>query len=138
VVRQFRLRTREWLLFTPLAHTFQIQATYSIDGADHTTTVPYEAQIQARTSAITIGGLAGALLGTLLKVLSTSGNSFSSVISALAVAALATVAVVIAFARKTNAQPLVSVEDFWGGVVIGFSVGFFGFQEFTQLFPGAS
>jgi cation transport regulator ChaC len=138
VVRQFVLRTRDWLLFTPLAHTFQIQMTYALDGVDHTATLAYEAQIQARTSAITIGGLLGALVGTLLKVLTTSGDSFSSGMTALAVAALATVAVVIAFARKSIAQPLVSVEDFWGGAVIGFSVGFFGFQSFTKLLPGAT
>jgi hypothetical protein len=138
VVRQFVLRTRHWLLFTPLAHTFQLQATYSLDGSDHTATVPYAAQIQARTSAVAFGGLAGAVLGTLLKVLTSSDSSGSSVLTALAVSALATIAVVIAFARKTNAQSLVSVEDFWGGAVIGFSVGFFGFQQFTKLFPVAS
>lgn len=138
VVRQFVLRTRTWLLFTPLAHTFQIQATYSIDGCDHTTIAPYELQIQARTSAVALGGLAGAALGTALKVLTSSGESASAIVTAFAVAALATIAVVIAFARKTAAQPLVSVEDFWGGAVIGFSVGFFGFQQFTKLLPGGS
>jgi hypothetical protein len=36
VVRQFVLRTRSRVLFTPLTHTFQIQATYALDGVDHT------------------------------------------------------------------------------------------------------
>jgi hypothetical protein len=138
VVRQFVLRTRQWLLFTPLAHTFQIQATYSLDGCDHTTIAPYELQIQARTSAIALGGLSGAVLGTSLKVLTSSGQSASAIVTAFAVAALATIAVVIAFARKALAQPLVSVEDFWGGALIGFSVGFFGFHQFTKLLPGGS
>jgi hypothetical protein len=123
VVRQFVLRTRQWLLFTPLAHTFQIQATYSLDGCDHTTIAPYELQIQARTSAIALGGLSGAVLGTSLKVLTSSGQSASAIVTAFAVAALATIAVVIAFARKAIAQPLVSVEDFWGGALIGLGAG---------------
>jgi hypothetical protein len=138
VVRQFVLRTRDWLLFTPLAHTFQIQATYSLDGSDHTTIAPYQFQIQARTSAIALAGLGGAILGTSLKVLTSSNQSASAILAGFAVAGLATIAVVIAFARKALAQPLVSVEDFWGGAVIGFSVGFFGFQQFTKLLPGGS
>jgi hypothetical protein len=48
---------------------------------------------------------------------------------------MASLVVVVAFARKSSAQPLVSVEDFWGGMVIGFTVGFFGFNQFFGLFP---
>jgi len=48
------------------------------------------------------------------------------------------VVVVVAFARKSSAQPLVSVEDFWGGMVIGFTVGYFGFNQFLHLFPAGS
>jgi hypothetical protein len=34
--------------------------------------------------------------------------------------------VVVAFARKKDAQPILSVEDFWGGVFVGFLVGYTG------------
>ena len=51
---------------------------------------------------------------------------------------MASIAVVVAFARKSSAQPLVSVEDFWGGLVIGFTVGYFGFHQFLQLFPSGA
>jgi hypothetical protein len=30
-----------------------------------------------------------------------------------------------------------SIEDFWGGIVVGFSVGFFGFDQFFSLFQGS-
>jgi hypothetical protein len=77
----------------------------------------------------------GACTGTALKSLTSHAQTGSQIATAFAVAILATLAVVIAFARKTTAQPIVSVEDFWGGVLIGFSVGFFGFQAFTRIFP---
>jgi hypothetical protein len=54
------------------------------------------------------------------------------------IAILASVAVVLGFARKSNSQSLVSVEDFWGGVLIGVSVGFAGFDQFSSLFAHAS
>ena len=135
VVRQFVLRTRSRVFFTPLKHIFQIQATYALDGADHTATVPYEINIRARTDSIALGGIVGTCVGTALKTLTSPAHPAGQVATALAVAILATLAVVIAFARKMTAQPVVSVEDFWGGTLIGFSVGFFGFQAFTKVFP---
>ena len=56
---------------------------------------------------------------------------------AMIVAVLASSAVVVALARKSNAQPFVSIEDFWGGIVIGFSVGYFGFELFSDVFAAA-
>lgn len=40
---------------------------------------------------------------------------------------------VIAFARKKDAQPILSIEDFWGGVLIGFLAGFLG-KSFLDRF----
>ncbi len=139
VVRQFVLRTRSRIFFRPLSHSFQIQVSYSVDGADHTGTIPYDLTIQAALGSISEGSVAGAVLGTLVKSLShpttASINTHPlGVLQALAVSVMASFAVVIAFARKSSVQPLVSVEDFWGGLVIGFTVGYFGFQTFFGLF----
>jgi hypothetical protein len=137
VVRQFVLRTESWLFFTPLAHTFQIQINYVVDGAEHTATVPYQLTIRSHLVAIAAGAIAGALLGALLKTLTLAGNSTGGLaftLRSLAVAVLASIAVVIGFSRKAAAQPFISIEDFWGGIVIGFSVGFFGFDQFSDLF----
>jgi hypothetical protein len=60
------------------------------------------------------------------------GESFSA---ALAISVLASLAVVVAFARKSAAEPIVSVEDFWGVALIGFSTSFFGFEHLLKLFP---
>ena len=135
VVKQFVLRTRNWLLFTPLSHTFQIQVKYSVDGADNSDTVPYHLSIASTIAAMTVGASAGAVLGAILKILTSAPQSnLLSAATAIIAAVLASVAVVVAFARKSGAQPMVTVEDFWGGALIGISVGFFGFAGFLDLF----
>jgi hypothetical protein len=138
VVRQFVLRTKSRVLFTPIAHTFEIQATYSVDGLDHTVNIPFRLNIRAAMSSIVTGAIIGATLGSLVKVLSAQGASVEprNVLRGLAVAVLASVGVVAAFARRSSAQPFVSIEDFWGGIVIGFSVGYFGFSQFGGLLGG--
>jgi len=135
VVRQFVLRTKSRILFTPIAHTFEIQATYSVDGLDHTVTIPFRLSIRAAMSSIVVGAFIGAALGSTVKVLSAQNASLhpGNVIKGLTVAVLASAAVVAAFARRSSAQPFVSIEDFWGGIVIGFSVGYFGFSQFGGL-----
>jgi hypothetical protein len=139
IVRQFVLRTRHWLFFTPLSHTFQIQANYSSDAVDHSDTVSYQQSVQSTLGAITIGAMVGAIVGTLLKFLTSSQppGGEASLVTTLAASLLASVAVVIAFARRTTAQSIISVEDFWGGALIGFTTGFFGFEQFFNLFSTA-
>jgi hypothetical protein len=139
VVRQFVLKTRSRLFFRPLSYTFQIQVNYSVDGVDHTGTIPYHLNIQAPLSSVTWGALVGAALGTVVKSFAApnrtmSGVRVQDVVQALAVSLMASFVIVVAFARKTSAQPLVSIEDFWGGMVVGFSVGYFGFNQFLHLF----
>jgi len=133
VVKQFILRTNHWLFFTPLKHRFQIQVRYTEGKIDHVDTIAYEQEIRSTMSAMVIGAVCGAIISTLLKNI----NSFSNIGSlsqALIVSILASFAVVIAFARKSSVQPIVSIEDFWGGTIIGFTVGYFGFNDFEHLF----
>jgi hypothetical protein len=135
IVRQFVLRTRQWLLFTPLSHRFQIQVNYTGDNVDHTDTISYEQSIRSTIGAMAAGACCGAVLGAVLKTFGSAGSAgAASILQAVLVALLASIAVVVAFARKSAAQPIVSVEDFWGGALIGFSVGFFGFDRFSGLF----
>jgi hypothetical protein len=134
VVQQFRLRTRRWLFFTPLAHTFQIQANFAVDNADHHCSIPFPVAIRSKLASIIIGGLVGALLGSVLKVFTDWGDaSWSTFSRGALIAILATLAVVIGFARKTGNQSFVSVEDAWGGMLIGFSVAFVGYEQFVSV-----
>jgi hypothetical protein len=142
LVRQFVLRTRRMLFFSPLAYSFRIQVNYAMDEQDHYDTVSYNVNIRSSLTSVSVGSICGALIGSVLKALSTNKTGGVGVwdgLNAALIAALASLAVVIAFARKASAQPIVSVEDFWGGALIGFSVGFFGLDNFLYLFksPGS-
>jgi hypothetical protein len=134
VVKQFVLRTRRWLFFAPLSHIFQIQVTYSVDKIDHSGTISYEQRIAAPLPSVALGSIAGAATGSILKSLTQHQPGTESLFLPLIVAMLSSIAVTIAFARKVSAQPIISIEDFWGGSLIGFSVGFFGFEQFYDMF----
>jgi hypothetical protein len=136
MVKQFVLGTTQWLLFTPLMHKFLIEINYEGDGIAHRDTVAYEQNIRSTLSAICVGSAVGAIFGSLLKSFNGSPVSANlhSVLEGLFVSLVASTAVVVAFARKANAQPIISIEDFWGGAVLGFTVGFFGFDRFSGLF----
>lgn len=49
------------------------------------------------------------------------------------VAAILSVAAVIFAARKSDVQSFVSVEDFWGGALVGFLIGYSGATVFEGL-----
>jgi hypothetical protein len=149
VIQQFVLRTKQRLLFTPLTHTFHIQVSYSEvgdkspKGVVHSRTLPFELSIGADLWAIMAGGVVGAIGGALLKTLTAASTSnpsptLASFLLAAAIAVIASAAVVIGFARKASAQPFVSIEDFWGGTLVGFSVGFIGYDQFSSLFTAPS
>ena len=136
VVRRFVLRTRNWLFFTPLYHNFIIKISYSSDEQDHFATIAYQANLRATMAAVALGAIVGAVMGSTVKNLNAlqGFGSTSAMFYTYLVSTIASVAVVIAFARKATAQSFVSIEDFWGGSLIGFSVRFFGFDAFLHLF----
>jgi hypothetical protein len=43
------------------------------------------------------------------------------------------VVVVIAFSRKKDAQPILAIEDFWGGLFIGVMAGYGGKAALSQF-----
>jgi hypothetical protein len=135
VVQHFVLKTTNWLTFTPIAHTFQIQVRYEMDGNKHIDTVPYALSIRAATASSLIGAILGSVLGSLVNtnvVFTDTGTA----LRALLTASIFAVIIVVAFARKNSVQQIVSVEDFWGGMFIGFLVGYSGESFVSSIIGG--
>ena len=125
IVQHFILRTTGWLLFTPIGYTFQIQIRYKVDETFHVDTVPYQLNIRAALLSSLVGAVLGSLLGTTVSAKNLN-LSFTLMITKYLISIIFAFVVVVAFARKNNVQSIVSVEDFWGGLFIGFLVGYSG------------
>ena len=142
VVKQFIFRTTSWLFFRPLAHTLNIEVRYSVDGRDHVAAAVFNLVVQAALRATLIGGVLGGVLGGVARALSqadTTHTSLSIRYVSIILAAILSAVAVVSLARKSNAQQIISVEDFWGGLFLGFLIGFFGQQFAIRLLqPGAS
>jgi hypothetical protein len=125
VVQHFILKTTSWLLFTPISHIFQIQVRYEMNGTSHVETVPFSLSIRAAIASSLIGSLIGGIFGVLVnqQILM---DDYMKLLRTLLTTVIFALMIVIAFARKSNVQQIVSIEDFWGGIFIGFLVGYSG------------
>jgi hypothetical protein len=130
LVKQFIFKTKRWLFFTPLAHTMQIQVRYNVDDRDHLDTVPFALTIQAAITATMVGAVMGGIAGGMARLLSDAQKSGSlnpsAQILSLSLGVILSAVTVVSFARKSGVQQIVSIEDFWGGLFLGFLIGFLG------------
>jgi len=136
--QHFSLRTRSWLLFQPAAYELPVHIVFRLGGKLHRDTVTYRLSIRSPFRAIIWGAVVGAIAGSLLHDITVdkklelglqAGQSrgwfllfFLSILGSI----LASILTVVAFARKRDAQPFITVEDFWGGVFVGTVVGYGG------------
>jgi hypothetical protein len=139
-VKQFLLETRGWrrgwLFFTPLKHRLAIQLRYLVEGDTHHQTVPYDLDIRASITATAIGGAVGGAIGVLVRTPDISSWTSTPVLFPAIISAILSIMTVVALARKSDAQPLVSIEDFLGGLLLGFAVGYTGNELFNQVIEG--
>ncbi len=133
----FTLRTRQKMWFTPSTYKLSLDVIYDI--ANHpdknSDTIQKTLQVRASLVAVALGAAAGALVGWIISRID-AGEQFGwevgavprflqNIFSLLATLLLAMMSVIV-IARKKDTQPVVSVEDIWGGVVVGFLVAYSG------------
>jgi hypothetical protein len=135
------------LTFAPSRYRLQFSVNYSFGApivdevrktrgfeALSTNTVAQEISIRPSLRSIIIGGAIGGAVGSAARLLrfpdklndSTSLFTFGLAIILSAIA-------IIFIARKSDAQAFITVEDFWGGLLIGFFVGYTGTDYFEAL-----
>ena len=138
------LNTRSSLLFRPSKYRLQFNINYKLNSPSQaedslfTTTIAYDLSIRASVYSVIVGSAIGGLTGSVARFLQLS--SFSHILSSLgpsfatlSVAVILSVMAVIFMARKSDIQSFVAVEDFWGGVLVGFLVGYSGTSFFVDL-----
>ena len=144
-------------VFTPSQYRLQFNVNYSFHAKElslpndqyeqaeegiFTNTVAYELSIRPSVYSVIIGASLGGLTGSIARLLQitpsekwqifSSTDIVTSVITVAVAVILSSIAVVF-MVRKSDAQSFVSVEDFWGGLLIGFFVGYTGTSFFEQL-----
>jgi hypothetical protein len=148
-ISQFTMKTRKWLLFQPATYNLPISIEYTIGGKKHCDTVEFRMSIRSPLKAVMWGAGMGALLGYLLNDLLHQKNTerilmnvhgFWSIFPAIflitfpaAASILGAALTIVAFARKRDAQPFITVEDFLGGMFVGTVIGYGG-QNLLQGF----
>jgi hypothetical protein len=147
-VQVFTFRTTQVLFFTPSSYNLNIQIEYENDGQANQDSVEFKLDVRAPLKALIWGSVIGSVMGYLmhdifdqkaLLSLLQNPNKPSAVawLISLFGNVLLGVLIVIAFARKKDAQPLLSVEDFWGGIFVGFLAGYSGKNMLSQVIPAA-
>ncbi len=142
------LKTKAPLFFRPIQYMMHFNVNYAFSPPQtedttqtrlHTNTIAQPLVIRAPVWAIMVGAVVGGLAGfgarfaqTLSSGAALPLNVGEVLVSALLTLILSAIAVVLV-ARKSDTQSFVTVEDFWGGVVIGFLVGYTGSSAFEAL-----
>jgi hypothetical protein len=135
ITNVFVLRTRKGITFTPTSYNLDVSIQYQVDRVVHNQAVPYSLDIQAAQISVILGAIIGSVFGVLASQMNKifAGQWLSVLPGAITTIILSAFAV-IAFARKAGVQPIIAVQDFWGGMLIGFLVGYSGTQVLGNLF----
>jgi hypothetical protein len=150
------LNVKKSLIVTPSSYRLQFNVNYGFstnekiqrnefsDEEVFTNTISHEIAIRPSVYSVISGSALGGLIGSVARLLQNtyiSDTIATSVVQPSAVRFVGTVILaiilssiaVIFMARKSDAQSFISVEDFWGGILIGFLIGYTGTAFFTQL-----
>ncbi len=96
--------------------------------------------VKAALRSVILGGVGGGLIGSIGRSLQDArtlgalfSNHLGAALGALFLALILSGAGIMFSARKSDAQSFVTVEDFWGGLLIGFLIGYSGTAAFTSI-----
>ncbi|MCI5127002.1 MAG: hypothetical protein D3905_01780 [Candidatus Electrothrix sp. AS4_5] len=149
VVYTVVLNVKKSLIFTPTAYRLQFNVNYGFtpetprtfeeatqkEDEVLTNTIAHELAIRPSVYSLIIGAMLGGFIGSSAKLLQTTPSEVNLISSfvTIAVAVILSGMAIIFMARKSDAQSFVSIEDFWGGLLIGFLVGYTGTSFFESL-----
>jgi hypothetical protein len=138
IVAYFQIQTNGWLLFKPARMDLNTQICYTVNGQLRTQVSSCCLDVKPPLKSIVIGSLLGAALGSLARSLQPLaaepnpawkwGPFAVGTGSAMVLSVMATVAL----SRRTGAQGFITVEDFFGGFVVGTLIGYQGQSYFDN------
>lgn len=132
-VAYFEISTAGWLFFTPIRRSLSTLVRYRVNNREKTQVVTSEFDVRPPLLSMVIGAVIGSILGTLAKILnSTLVFEWQPLIVSLGAAIVMSLIATIALSRKTGTQGFITVEDFFGGFVVGALIGYGGSAYFER------
>jgi len=144
-VFRLTLQTKSEIFFKPMQYVLRYSVNFFIHPPSHrdqetsqcTNTIAQKLVIRAPLRSVMLGAAVGGFIGAVVKIfqsfdsveLTVSSQQLITVLTSVILSAMA----VVFLARKSDTQSLVTVEDFWGGLVVGFLVGYAGVTFFEGL-----
>ncbi|MEO1664727.1 MAG: hypothetical protein AAFU54_08820 [Chloroflexota bacterium] len=139
-----RLGTIGGLLFIPAQYNLQFNVIYGFtsdilnDDLQNETnlfvnTTSKSLSIRTSMIALIVGAFLGGIAGAIARELQIGNTRWQDVIIKAGLSGILSLAAVIFAARKADTQAFISVEDFWGGAVVGFVIGFSGTAAFQDI-----
>lgn len=139
-VAYFEISTIGWLFFTPTRRSLNTLIKYRINDKEKSQVVTSEFDVRPPLLSVVIGSFIGSILGNLAKILNQSQTfEWQPIIVSLGGAIVMSLIATIALSRKTGTQGFITVEDFFGGFVVGALIGYGGSVYFEQaIIPSSS
>ncbi|MFE5579853.1 hypothetical protein [Kitasatospora sp. NPDC056531] len=158
-----RLGTNKGPFFIPAKYHLQLTVIYALEpsvagsegptapaaaGSDQerprrrifSNTTSFTVPVKSALRNVMLGGVAGGAVGSAARSLQNAGtlDAMASArlgisVASLLLSVILSWAAIIFSARKSEAQSFVTVEDFWGGLLIGFLIGYSGTAAFTNI-----
>jgi len=132
-VAYFNVSTTGWLFFTPTRQTLSTQIKYRIMDKERTQVVSSGFEIKPPLMSMVIGSIVGAGLGTLAKAFNmTQLPAWQPLLVSVGASMVMALIATISLSRKTGSQGFITVEDFFGGFVVGALIGYGGSEYFEK------
>ncbi|MFN7204383.1 MAG: hypothetical protein ACK5U5_01730 [Burkholderiales bacterium] len=132
-VAYLEISTVGWLFFTPTRRSLNTLIKYRVNDKEKTQVVASEFDVRPPLLSMVIGSVLGSILGTLAKVLNKAQTlEWQPLIVSLGAAIVMSLIATIALSRKTGTQGFITVEDFFGGFVVGALIGYGGSAYFER------
>lgn len=144
-----RLGSHRTPFFVPAKYKLQLTVIYGLerppgdqnDDRDLcSNTSSYSLQVRAALWSVILGGVIGGIVGSVARSLQDAGGASAfrgtganTAVGALLLSAILSGAAIVFSARKSEAQSFVTVEDFWGGLLVGFLIGYSGTTAFAKI-----
>lgn len=138
--------TKGWLFAKPTRLRLKSELRYRIDGdpTEYTQVVPLNFDVRPPLRSVVIGSICGAILGGAARFINDVVTAKRDVLALqlqdwiiqgiqLSGSAIMAIIATIALSRKTGAQGFITVEDFFGGFVVGVLVAYQGTAYFEGI-----